>query len=144
MFVIRGINCALRARTLSFLLGLTGVLFLINSCNKDSQTTDTGTSGKGNDSIPGLDVRGGISDSETFNGKRAPLEGSGGRGGEIRLTSSSGNLSLTSDQLSLSAQAPSFLGNGFDVAPGQKVRVAGTHVVDWHCGSSCPLGLFGR
>ncbi len=112
-------------------LGLMASLFWSPGCTKQGVSRETGTSDKGERSRPGLDARGGESNSNVFLNRRTPTEGDGGVGGSIRMTTSGGNITLSDGALVSVAQAPSLIGGGLDVVPGQKRTLGGAFTVNW-------------
>jgi len=74
---------------------------------------------------PTLDARGGSSDNEFFNGARSAQSGNSGDGGEIRLSSSGGNITVRTAALVATPVAPTFGAGGITVLSGQTRRIRG-------------------
>ncbi len=125
----------LKLRGFSFalppVLVVLGFMIVLAGCVDHEKPNATGSSDRGDQSLPSLDARGGTSDSSVQLGGRTLLEGTGGNGGSIRVTTSGGNITMNAAQLATPPQATSLLGNGFDVAPGEKRSIAGSQVVNW-------------
>jgi hypothetical protein len=117
-----------RAHAGLLLLPLCLVLVLYAGCRHKSQTNLSGSSNKGSDSLPTLDVRGGESDSQVSTGIRPPFEGDGGDGGSARLTTSAGDITIHDGALALQQLVQTFAGNGIDVAPGETRLISGAFV----------------
>ncbi len=108
-----------------------GLVLIVTGCINREEPNETGSSDRGDQLVPTLDVRGGTSDSNVRLGQRTALDGIGGEGGAIRVTTSGGNITMNENPTTTAAQATSLLGNGFDVAPGEKRTVAGAQIVNW-------------
>lgn len=74
---------------------------------------------------PALDARGGTSDNEVFNGARTSATGNSGDGGEIRLSSSGGNITVRSVALVATPVEPTFGAGGITVLSGETRQLQG-------------------
>lgn len=105
-------------------------MFFVGCINRD-QSNRTGSSDRGDEGAPTLDVRGGIADSDVKLGARTAFEGAGGTGGSIRVTTGGGDITMNPSPTTTAPQTPSFAGVGIDVAPGEKRSIAGALEVEW-------------
>lgn len=103
----------------------------VPACTQKEGTKKSGSSAKGGDNLPTVDVRGGISDSEVYLGNRTFFDGNGGAGGSLRVSTSAGDIEIHDGLLTRVQRAQAFAGNGFDVAPGETRVVAGSVDVFW-------------
>jgi len=91
-------------------------------CDKDVKNDPTLDTNSG--VRPTLDVRGGTSDNEVFGGARLPIAGNSGDGGEIRVSSSGGNITVRTVALVAAPVPPIFVG-GLTILSGQTRRFQG-------------------
>ena len=101
-------------------------------CEDKSTPNRSGTTGRGSETLPNMDVRGGDADSDIYLGVRTPQEGDGGDGGTITILSNGGAITMSSAALTTVPPVPTFAGaNGLDVPPGVDLGVSGLLSFDW-------------
>lgn len=110
-----------------------GAAALSAGCNQERGIQRGGTSGNGSDATPGLDVRGGETDTTTRLGNQA-FVAFAGRGGSIRVSSSGGDITVSAADTVTVPQVPDFIGERqriIDVRPGQTLHRSGAFDLDY-------------